>query len=123
MKVLDASAVLAKLRREKGHENIEFAGNILSLVNFAEVVTVLVRDGHEVRELAQDLVNLGVELRPLTPVVALLAAELYAVTKPKGLSLGDRVCLALARTLDVPAVTAESAWDELEHGVRVEQVR
>ena len=123
MKVLDASAVLAKLRRETGHENIEFAGSILSLVNFAEVATVLVRDGHEVDELAQDLVSLGVELRPLTPVVALLAGELYAVTKTRGLSLGDRACLALARTLDVPAVTAESAWDGLEHGARVGRVR
>ena len=123
MKVLDASAVLAVLRREPGHEKVEFAGNVLSLVNFAEVATVLVRDGLEVDGLENDLTDLGLELKPLMPEVARRVGELYPVTKVKGLSLGDRSCLALALSLEVSAVTAESVWDGLEHGVDVERIR
>lgn len=123
MNVLDASAVLAKLRKETGHDRIVFAGNVLSLVNFAEVATVLVRDGMDVSELKEELSNLGLELKAMTPEVALSAAQLYPVTKAKGLSLGDRVCLALAKSLGVAAVTTEKVWDEIEHGVEVERVR
>ena len=123
MKVLDASAVLAVLRREPGHENVEFADNVLSLVNFAEVVTVLVRDGLDVTDLEISLVDLGLELKPLTPEVARKVGELYPITKSKGLSLGDRACLAVALSLGASAVTAESAWDGLEHGVEIEKIR
>lgn len=42
------------------------------------------------------------------------AAELWGSTRSPGPSLGDRVCLALARRLDGIAVTADGRWAELE---------
>jgi PIN domain nuclease of toxin-antitoxin system len=41
------------------------------------------------------------------------------------LSLGDRACLALARRLDVPALTSDRSWQAIaaQVGVRVELIR
>ena len=44
---------------------------------------------------------------------------MVAMTKPKGLSDGDRACLAPARHLGVPAVTADRPWAEIAGGVGV----
>ena len=51
------------------------------------------------------------------------AADLWQPTRGAGLSLGDRACLALARRLDVTAVTADRAWLGLDVGVDVNAIR
>lgn len=44
--------------------------------------------------------------------------------KLKGLSFGDRACLALAARFEVPAVTADREWRSLpEVGVAVKLIR
>ena len=50
---------------------------------------------------------------------------MIAVTRPVGLSHGDRACLAPARSLGLPAVTADRPWTEVADplGVGVELVR
>jgi PIN domain nuclease of toxin-antitoxin system len=50
-------------------------------------------------------------------------ARLRALTRAYGLSFGDRACLALARRLGLPALTAERAWAELDLGIPVEVLR
>ena len=64
-------------------------------------------------------------MHDLTPDLALDAGAMIAHTRPYGLSHGDRACLALARHLDVPAVTADRPWAGIadEVGVRVELIR
>ena len=54
-----------------------------------------------------------------------MPAPTVSMTKPKGLSEGDRACLAPARHLEVPAVTADRPWAGIvgEVGVRVELIR
>ena len=42
---------------------------------------------------------------------------------PVKFSLGDRACLALAKELDLPTVTADSAWAKTPVGVEVRLVR
>jgi hypothetical protein len=51
---------------------------------------------------------LGVRIEPLT------AARLWDRARPAGLSLGDRCCLALAERLGCAAVTADTAWAQLD---------
>lgn len=50
---------------------------------------------------------------------------LVPATRAAGLSLGDRACLALARRLGVPALTAERRWAEVAGvaGVEVRLIR
>ena len=123
MNVLDASALLAVLRQEVQPGTVELEGGVLSSVNLAEIITVLVRNGKPVDTLVAELELLGVVVKPFTSQEAERAGRLYALTQPYGLSLGDRACLAVADLLGATAVTAESAWTKIEHGVKVKVIR
>ena len=63
------------------------------------------------------------EVLPFTGEDALEVARLRGLTRAHGLSFGDRACLALARRLGLPALTAERAWAELDLGIPVEVLR
>ena len=125
--ILDASAVLAFLLREPGQDRVMevmLTEPRMSTVNLAEVVTKYVLRG---------AVAQGERLRHELPVVfvpvdedlALQAALIAAVTKPLGLSLGDRICLALARRTGLTALTADRSWRDVAGtlGVTVEVIR
>mgnify|MGYP001269866413 FL=1 len=43
-------------------------------------------------------------------------------TKRVGLSHGDRACLALAKKMGFPAVTADRAWAEIADAIGIEVV-
>ncbi len=43
--------------------------------------------------------------------------------RPAGLSLGDRACLALARRLGLPVLSADRTWLKVDVGVAVEFIR
>jgi PIN domain nuclease of toxin-antitoxin system len=48
---------------------------------------------------------------------------LRPLTKASGLSLADRACLALAKRLDIPALTADRDWADLNLGIAVQLIR
>ena len=123
--VLDASAVLVLLLDEPGAEVVVevLSDGVLSAVNLAEVLSKLTDRGADVSGLAEDLVAAGVLVEPMTVADAAQVAELRRIDRGRLLSLGDRCCLALARRLAVPVVTADRAWSELDAGVEVRQVR
>jgi ribonuclease VapC len=54
---------------------------------------------------------------------ALVAGALRKQTRSKGLSLGDRACLALAKSTGRIALTADRAWADLDVDVKVEVIR
>ncbi len=122
--VVDASALLALLQGEPGGKSVETAveGSAMSAVNWSEVHHRLAR-GIDVSELRSDVEALGLELVPFAVADAELAATLWSSTRHLGLSLGDRACLALARRLERPALTADRAWLDLDVGVRVHAIR
>jgi ribonuclease VapC len=96
----------------------------MSTVNLAEVVTKYVLRGFAAQgERLRD--ELPVVFVPVDDDLALQAALMVAVTKPLGLSLGDRICLALARRTGLPALTADRSWMEVAGplGVTVELIR
>ncbi len=52
------------------------------------------------------------------------AAALQPLTQKHGLSIADRLCLALAMELGVPALTTDRAWANLAlDGLQIELVR
>jgi PIN domain nuclease of toxin-antitoxin system len=63
---------------------------------------------------------LGLEVVPMTEAQAQHAARMRKATRPFGLSLGDRACLALAKELQAPVLTADRAWAEVAQAVSVE---
>ncbi len=125
MIVLDASAVLVLLFAEPGHEQVapHLRDGLLSAVNLAEVLGRFARDGHDPELVSAGLAATGLEIVPFDRHHAALCATLEPATRPLGLSLGDRACLALARDRALPALTADRVWDRLDLGIEVRQVR
>src|SRR5438552_4219173 len=110
--VLDSSAILAVLNREKGSETAQtfFADGIVSSVNLAEILTKLTEQGHN-RSTAMESFNLlQLSVIDFDVPQARKAAELRPLTRHLGLSLGDRSCLALAILHSSTAVTADKDW-------------
>jgi len=124
---LDASALLAYLQQEPGYEMVRKAlregGAAISAVNLAEVQAKLKARGKDAQEITLRLKALGLHVFPFVEEDALQTADFYPPTRSKGFSLGDRACLALARRLGLPALTADSAWSTLKLGVKVRLIR
>jgi ribonuclease VapC len=123
--VLDASAVLALLHRERGAEVVRKALEhaALSAVNAAEVAAKLVRLGESEPDARADVAALGVEIVPFDGELAFLSASAGLTAPEHGFSLGDRACLATAQKLGVPAVTADRNWRVPGLGVSVRFIR
>jgi ribonuclease VapC len=125
MIALDASALLAFMFRESGHEQVaEVIGeSCLSTVNLAEVLGRFVRDGHNGAAVLTRLQSIAIELVPLSVSHAALIAEMLPKTQALGLSLGDRACLALAAAREIPALTADQSWIKVDISVDIQLIR
>ena len=129
MAVFDTSALLAHLNRETGADVVEAwldrGGAAVSALTVQELAKKIVERGGTRGDADETVDDLGLAVHDLTRELGLDAGAMVAATKPKGLSEGDRACLALARHLDVPAVTADRPWAEIADGVgvRVELIR
>ena len=125
--VLDASAMLAFLNDEPGAGRVSdiLLGRrgVLLAVNLTEVLTRLVDWKVPLAEVRARLDNLDLPILPFDQALAFAAAELRTPTRHLGLSLGDRACLALAKSLGAVAVTADRPWLELSLGIEIECVR
>jgi PIN domain nuclease of toxin-antitoxin system len=120
--ILDSSAVLALVLNEPGLRAVQVAvrqGAVIGAVNLAEVVSRLVRQGLADDEIEGLVRPLGLEVIPLDGAVAWRAGVLSRTTNPYGLSLGDRACLALAARMELPVLTADRTWSQLDVGVEV----
>jgi len=124
--ILDASALLALLNGEKGGEQVEEAialGAAISTVNVAEVVSKLSDDGMPEIAIAQTLGLLGLEVVDFNRFLAYQTGMLRPLTKHRGLSLGDRACLALARVRNLPVLTTDRVWKDLSLDIIVRLIR
>lgn len=123
--VLDASAVLALGYREEGADLVaeRLEGSSISTVNWSEVLRKASIEGIGGSELRDVLRDASVTLVPFVEADADATAALWPNTRRLGLSLADRACLALAARLDVPAVTADRAWVDLQTGIEIVCIR
>jgi PIN domain nuclease of toxin-antitoxin system len=119
--VVDASALLAFLLGERGEDVVERAlitGATCSTVNWSEVAQKARAAGRDWQVASQLLRSYDLRLEPVSAEDAEAAAEMW---EPRtGLSLADRLCLALAERLDVAVLTADRSWGE---SGRVRQIR
>ena len=113
--ILDSSAILAFLNQESGAEYVErlIPDSKMYAVNVAEVLTRSIELGHTNESARESFAMLGLEIIDFDERHAARAAELRAVTRHLGLSLGDRSCLACAILHDATAITADRQWKSL----------
>lgn len=126
--ILDASAIVAFLLDEPGQEIVAEAildGALACTANLAEVMTLLVRGGMSMADAGQVITELPIGRVNLDLDLALNAGALVVHTKPFGLSLGDRICLALAAREGLPALTGDREWTNVAPliGISVRLIR
>jgi ribonuclease VapC len=126
--IVDASAIVALVRRERGWEvvrRIVVSGSAATTpTGLGEALITCSRKGYRGtrHELAEDLKQLGLVVEPLIEqdgeeiAFLLERSDVLAAEdgKPRGsLSLGDAACLAVAHRLNVVAVMSDSTWEIL----------
>jgi PIN domain nuclease of toxin-antitoxin system len=123
--VVDASAILALLNQEKGSEEIsQFIEHaVISTVNLSEVIAKLADAGIPEDTIKQIISYLNLEVIPFNEEQALKAGILRPITKSIGLSLGDRACLALGISLNLPVITTDRLWSSLNLEIEVRVLR
>lgn len=114
--VLDASALLALIQKENGADVIRplLKRAVMSTVNVTEVLTTLQRVEIQPKDAIISICDFMLELIPFDIEQAQCAAELQPYVRHKGLSLGDRACIALGQKLQAPIYTADKIWGELQ---------
>jgi ribonuclease VapC len=120
--VLDASALLCSILRERGADLVEEAivnGALISTVNFAEVVSRLTELGFSSEDAYKGASDTDAIVEAFTETQARLCGEFRMRTRRLELGLGDRACLAVGRDLGLPVLTADRIWAELDLGVEV----
>ena len=75
------------------------------------------------QEAWEDAISPLQQVVPFDEEQARIAGDLVLQTRPLGLSLGDRACLALAMALKAPVYTADTGWKKLGLSVRVHAIR
>ena len=123
--VFDSSALLAIAFEEEGAEAAtrRLGDGILSAVNASEVIARFVDLGATGEEARASLLAFGLEIRPFDTTLAVAAGLLRVATRERGLSLGDRACMALAIHEQAGVVTADRTWATLDLDVDVELIR
>lgn len=113
--ILDASALLALIKNETGAEIVEnlLGKIIMSTINISEVATILLDIGMTNQECEQSIFPFISQIIHFDQKQALRVATLRKETKSKGLSLGDRACIALGIEMNLPIYTADKVWAEL----------
>jgi ribonuclease VapC len=122
--VLDASAIIALLKGERGASKVAsvVAEAMVGAVNQAEVVTHYVHLGAPIDEVRAMLSALPYAVVTAEEPLVWEAGGLRALTSSVGLSLGDRFCLALAKQIGMPVYTADRAWRDVSANVGVKVV-
>jgi PIN domain nuclease of toxin-antitoxin system len=123
--VLDTSAILAYVKGEPGADDVAavIGDAVISAVNYAEAVTKLVEKGMSLPLVRTALGVAGLEIVDFDRGLAEVAGAMFPTTKPFGLSLGDRACLALAGREGVQAMTGDRIWSKLGAEFKVRLIR
>ena len=123
--VLDSSAILAVFLNEPGGEIVLplLEGALLSTVNLAEAHMRMVELGASAGHAWSRLQSVQCEICFFSDTHARIAAELRYITRPFGLSLGDRACLALGLQRKATVYTTDRIWKNLDLGIEIEVIR
>jgi ribonuclease VapC len=123
--LFDSSAMLAYLYQEAGAAVVaqKLDGHVMSAANFAEVVSKMADSGMAMAFIEQQLEGLASIIAPVERADAVRAGALRPLTRHLGLSLGDRLCLATAERLQLPVLTGDRSWLQLDLPIAIDVFR
>lgn len=116
------------LNQEPGWQQVQLAlqrtDTCISAVNYAEVYAKLIALGMTETLIDSILEPLGLQIIQIDEAMAKGSSLLYLLTKPKGLSLGDRICLALGQQVSGIVLTSDKVWASLSLlGLTIQVIR
>ncbi len=125
--ILDSSAIMAVMRQEKGWDVVDeyMDDAFVTSVNYCEVGTSLFNHNISRERIEAMLRGFEVTVLDVDWNICWLATTYRPLTRDKGLSLGDRVCLAAAKVKGWPVLTADKAWKGLDKklGLKIEIIQ
>jgi PIN domain nuclease of toxin-antitoxin system len=113
--VLDSSAIQALVNDEAGADDVAkvIGDAVVSAVNLAEVVSKLVERGAPIAEAKAAIDVFALETIAFDRVSAERTGALVARTRRRGISLGDRACIALGEAAGLAVYTADRSWADI----------
>ena len=122
--ILDASALLAVLLGEPGQEIVRerIDQAYIHSVNLAEVAMKLASVGVPQEEIEVSIATLNLPVDETLPMEQAISSAWIAKSRT-GLSLGDRICLTIAKWRGSTALTADRRWLDVMGGKRVKLIR
>jgi PIN domain nuclease of toxin-antitoxin system len=123
--VLDASAILAVILKEPGADKVEatFGNAVISAATLAEILTKTHQRGLDSEGSYRRIVSFGIDIVPVTSRHARIAGEISRAPRELDLSLGDRLCIALAISLNCELLTSDRGMAEFKAGIPVTRFR
>ena len=122
MIVLDSSAVLAVILGEPGADRVRmaFSQGVISTACLAEILTKVTQRGRDLEGSYVKVGQFGLGVHLVEERHALIAADI-AMKAPRalGLSLGDRLCIALAMALNCELLTGDRRMAQFDAGVPI----
>jgi len=129
MAVLDASAIYAVIRGEPGTLKVNevLEHSTMTTYNIAEVVNKMVLKKQASHSESWILLeSMITHPYPVDMILAEIATGLSEkIDASFGISLGDKLCLALGKMLNKPIYTADRAWKQFEKhtGITINLIR
>lgn len=122
--VFDSSAILALIKMENGHETVasHLDNAIVSSASFCEVATTLSREGFGQEEVIRSLSDTFLHIIDFDSDQAVVVASIDEATRHYNLSLADKACLALARIKNLPVLTANKLWKNLDLNIETKTI-
>lgn len=114
--LFDSSVIIAILKSEEGYQSCEQIVNkgAISTVNWDEVAGFLKKNNAPEDIIRQTLAKYPLKILPYEESLVVPTGPLAVGCQQLGLSLGDRACLATAMAYNLPVLTANPFWKELE---------
>ena len=125
MIVLDSSALLAVILGEPGADKVSatFSESMISAATLTEILSKAHQRGFTIDGSYRRIVNFGIGIAPVTAQQARIAAEVSRAPRKLDLSLGDRLCIALAISLKCELITSDRGIAGFEAGVPITSFR
>jgi ribonuclease VapC len=123
--VLDSSAILAVLLAEPGAQNVVacFPEGLLSTASLAEILSKVEHKGIDSEEVYDRIVAFGLRIVAVEAAHARIAAKIALAPREFDLSLGDRLCIALAFALNCALLTSDRGMLRLTAGISIRSFR
>lgn len=125
--MLDATALLAFCLEEPGADAVAAALEqpdvAMTAANLAESTSKLRQRGWALGEVEALIRALQIAVVREDEALALVAGELHARHRGRGLALGDALCLAAALRDEATVLTADRAWASLDLDLDIRVIR